>query len=169
MSIRLSEIWNAIEGRVVALIHKTEARGCRVYRSTTQSINNNTLTALSFDTEVVDTDGCWAVGDPTKLYAQRDGYYAAGGCWEMLAAQNTVASRILVLVRVNGTTVVGIGDNHTIANKNAAAGCSVGMIWLAAGEYVEIMVLHDEGGAKNTAAATATNQHLCAGWLMRVG
>jgi hypothetical protein len=167
--ISLPEIWGAIEGRVVALIHKTEARGCRVYRSTTQSINTGTLTALSFDTEVVDTDGCWAVGDPTRLYAQRDGYYAAGGCWEMVSTQNTVASRILVLVRVNGTTAVAIGDNHTIANKTAAVGCAVGMIWLSAGDYVEIMALHDEGGARVTVAATATNQHMCAGWLMRVG
>lgn len=166
--INLTEIWQAIEGRVVALIHKTEARGARVYRSTTQSINNNTLTALSFDTEVNDSDGCWAVGSPTHLTAQRDGYYMAGGSWAMAAAQNTTASRMRIVVRKNGTTHAGANELHTLANKDAGVSVTVGMIWMEEGDYVEICALHDEGSAKNVTAGSDTYPNSNMGWLVRI-
>jgi hypothetical protein len=166
--ISLSEIWGAIEGRVLALIHKTEARGARAYRSTTQSINNTSLTALSWDTEVYDTDGCWDVGTPTHLTAARDGYYMAGGSIYMTAATNNAASAILLYVRKNGTTILQSNAIHTIAGKLLFLEVTAGMFWLSAGDYVEVLIYHDEGGAKNVEAATATTHNANSGWLMRV-
>lgn len=166
--IDIQELRAAIEERVVALIHRTEARGCRVYRSTAQSINNATLTALSWDTEVHDSDTCWASGDATKLYAPLDGYYMAGGSAGFAAAQVTAAARLFLGVRANGTSYLGSNENHTISGKDATVGVCTGMFWLAAGEYVEIVVYHDIGSAKNITAATTANQHTNSGWLMRI-
>jgi hypothetical protein len=51
----------------------------RAYRSTTQSIPNNTLTAIVFDTQVYDTDGMFT--PPSQfIYAKRlTGYYFING------------------------------------------------------------------------------------------
>lgn len=153
----------------------TEAIGARVIRTTTQSIANATLTPLSFDTVIYDTEAqgdlgaCWSSEEPTKIYARRDGYYLAGGSWSLAAAQNTVASRQFVGVRLNGITYTAGNENHTIANRDAAVAVATGMIWLSAGDYIEVIAYHDEGRSKNTVAATTTLQLRALGWLMRVG
>jgi hypothetical protein len=167
--IDIAEIWRGIESRVLALIHRSEARGARVISSVGLTVPSGALTALAFDTEIQDTDGCWSAGEPTKLYAQREGYYLAGGGFELLAAQNTVASRCAVYVRRNGTVVLGANDNHTIANKGVVVSFATGMFWMGAGEYVEILALQDQGADRQLRGANAANQHFCNGWLMRVG
>lgn len=153
----------------------TEAIGARVIRTTTQSIANATLTPLSFDTAIYDTEAqgdlgaCWSAGDPTKIYAKRDGYYMAGGSWSLAAAQNTAASRQFIAIRLNGTIYVGGNENHTVASKDSVIAVATGMFWMAAGDYIEAIVYHDEGGSKNASAASATVQHSNLSWLMRVG
>lgn len=167
--INLHEILNGISPYVLKWIHTSEARGCRVYRSTTQSVNNTTLTAMSYDIEVYSSDdACWDAGSPTHLVAPVDGYYMAGGSVEIASGQMTAAARLFIAVRANGTNYLGSNDNHTINGKAAAVGVTTGMVWLAAGEYIEIIVYHDIGSAKNISAATATSQHTNNGWLMRI-
>jgi hypothetical protein len=168
MGISLSDLWLGIEGRVLALVHKTEACGCRVINTGTQNIDSATVTALTFNSEIYDTDGCWDAGSPTRLTAQRDGYYLAGGTWMLASGQNTAASRMQLAVKVNDTTWMGGNEMHTIANKGATVGCSSGMFWLSAGDYVELVAYHDEGATKAASAGSVTNQ-FCNGWLMRVG
>ena len=49
-----------------------------VRRSTNQSIVTATNTAISFDTERVDTGAMWDVADPTKIVFQTPGRYLIG-------------------------------------------------------------------------------------------
>jgi hypothetical protein len=165
--IKLGELWLAIEARVVELIHRTEARGCRVTSKATQSINDSTWTALSFDTEICDTDECWAVGDPTYLYAQRDGYYLAGGSWGLTSTSNTAACKMGIRISA-GSVYVLESEIFTLANKAVYITAASGMFWLAAGEAVRVFAYHEEGGAKSAAASSDTI-HLTSAWLMRVG
>jgi len=167
--INLSELWMAIEGRVLKLIHKTEAIGCRVINTSTQTIPNATMTALTFNTVIYDTDSCWSAGAPTRLYAQRDGYYLAGGGWSLADTQNTAASRIVTAVLVNGTNQIQGSETHSKANTSINVSVATGMFWLSAGQYIEIAAYHDEGASKTAGAATSINEGLCCGWLMRVG
>lgn len=167
--INLSELWMAIEGRVLKLIHKTEAIGCRVVNTSTQTIPNATTTALTFNTVIYDTDSCWSAGAPTRLYAQRDGYYLAGGGWALASGQNTAASRILTAAMVNGIKQIAASEMHSKVNTALNVSVATGMIWLSAGQYIEIAAYHDEGASKTASAATSINEGLCCGWLMRVG
>ncbi len=167
--MKVSEVIEIIEARVVGLIHRTEARGCRVFSSVTQNISTATNTPLVFDTEVYDTDGCWDAGSPTRLTAQRDGYYLAGGAWTLAPAQNTAASQMHIYVRKNGSSYLGGCSLHTIANKDARIAVTTGMLWLSTGDYLEIVAYHDEGATKTASAAGSASQFLCNGWLMRIG
>jgi hypothetical protein len=169
-ALTLDIIWGAIATKVVDLIHRTECRGVRVIKTDTQSVGNATPVAISYNTMVYDTEGSmWAVGDPTKLVAARDGYYLAGGAWSLLAAQNTAASRVQAMVLKNGVTYLGAAEVHSIVGKIVVSAVATGMFWMSAGDYIQLIAQHDEGGSKTSQAATAANQHLCNGWLMRVG
>lgn len=167
--INLSELWLAIEGRVLALIHKTESRGCRVYRTTTQTITAGAFTALSWDTEDNDTDGCWASGNPTRLTAARDGYYLAGGSFSLDAAQITSADRMGIRVRKNGTIYLGGTDLHTVNGEAMVLGVASGQIWLSAGDYLEVVAYNGYAADKTVSAGSSGNQHINHGWLTRVG
>jgi hypothetical protein len=164
--ITLTEIWQAIEGRVVALIHKTEARGCRVINTGTQTMIDSTITALVFNAEVNDTDGGWAAGSPGYLYAQRDGYYLAGGSWSMV---HSSSCRMWIAIRVSGSAYVGVGEIRSTANAYSVVHVATGMFWMAAGDYIQVLGLQDSGGSRTVEAASSTAQQSMLGWLMRVG
>lgn len=156
-----------LQTQVKRVIEASEAVGCRVIATATQSIANNSPVALAFDQVIADTGGSWDAGSPTQLRAPSDGYYQAGGSWSLAAAQNTAASRVFIGVRRNGTQYVGAAEVHSIAGKFVEACCATGFFWLDAGDYIELVAYHDEGVSKTASAADNNNQHLCLGWLMR--
>jgi len=149
-------------------IKQSTALGCRVIRTTSQSIPNSTLTALSFDTEIHDTDGCWSSGTPTRLTASTSGYYEAGGSVNIVSSSGSF--HLWIGIRKNGTT--WLANNSTWADAaespNAWVGVSTGMFWMDAGDYVEVVIYQTSGGSRNTRAASSENQHECCGWLVRV-
>lgn len=166
--INLSELWQAIEGRVVALIHKTEARGCRVISTSTQTLESGgSGEALSFDTEIYDTDGCWAVGSPTRLTAQREGYYLAGGGWAH-DTNTATAYRTTAAIVKNGTTTLVTVHALTGTDANFYLAPVTGMFWMSEGDYIEIFAYQNSGGDKTILAASTTNQQYFHGWLMRI-
>lgn len=173
--IRKEDIWEAVQPSVVERVRRMVGRPIRtpnkppcmirVYGSFGLTIPNATFTALAFDEGVTDTANGWSVSDPTKFYATRSGYYNAGGGWALDASENTVASRLVVAVRANGTTYLARNDLSTIAGKTAYVSVTTGAFWLNAGEYIEIMAYHDQGGDRDALAATGTSQHNMNGWL----
>ncbi len=147
--------------------------GCRVYRSTAQSIPNNTITPLSWDTEVYDIGGCWSPTYPDRLVAPVAGYYMAGGGWGRNPANNPTASRHWVWVEVydaNNTLKFRAAANelHTIPNNFAETSVVTGMIYLNAGEYVKIAVYQNSGISVNTIPASSVYHCGNYGWLARI-
>jgi hypothetical protein len=127
--------------------------GCRVYNSATQSIPDSAATALTFDTEVFDTDGFHSTSVNTSrmtIPAGLGGKYFLLGTYEPTA--NGTGRRDLML-RVNGATE--IARLRGIGNASYAGFSQVSTIYdLAAGDYVEVTVLQDSGGALNSTALT---------------
>lgn len=133
-----------LERRLLALAYLTPefvgVQACRVTRNATQSINNNTQTAIQFNTEVFDPTGMHdnAVQN-TRITIGVDGYYAIGFNAEFATAADY--TRILLQITLNGGnrivyqqvpgTAVNAPQRHAIST----------MTQLVAGDYIEAEVV----------------------------
>lgn len=118
--------------------------GVKVARSADLSIAGGTDTAISWDAESWDTDSYHDTSvNPTRLTVPKAGYYniAAKAHW----ATDTTNQR-LVGYRLNGGTTVWLGICAAVTNFGTVQSVSVDRL-LAAGDYVEIMVHQNSGGA----------------------
>lgn len=120
--------------------------GCAVYSSATQSLTNNVLTALTWDTETYDTNAFHSTSSNTSritIPSGYDGKYRIGGLVSF--HPNGTGRRELQLykngaVLAYGNTVIGSATDF-IGNY---------MDWsttLVAGDYVELYALQSSGGA----------------------
>jgi len=135
----------------------SEALGCQVYRSTTQSINSDTWdNPISYDTEIEDTDGCWSSGNPTRLVSGHDGCYVVSASF-VLETSNLDDKRVYAGIRKNGTHFVAQDMARSDAGAGSVPRTITRVVKLEAGEYVEICVYHDVGIAKNIRAANASS------------
>lgn len=117
--------------------------GARVYRSTLQTITNNTFTPLSFDTEVFDSSGYFDGGAPTRLTVLSSGVHRIIGDAQWVASASG-AARIISL-RKNGNSYFA----YCVLPPHATcpvAGVVAAEENLSAGEYVELVVHQDSGG-----------------------
>jgi hypothetical protein len=125
--------------------------GARVYNTANLSINNATDTALTFNSERWDTDGLHStVSNTSRLTCTRAGKYAITGHVEFAA--NATGGR-QVFLRLNGATDIG-----RVAYTSASATIPSRMIPhaeydLEVGDYVELYVTQNSGGALNVVAA----------------
>lgn len=122
----------------------------RVYHSANQSILNNTLTALAFDSERVDTDTIHDTAtNNSRLTCKTAGVYSISGTAEY--ANNVTGNRELA-VRLNGTTYIA-------AIKYPAATLLTSLVVietkyaLVVNDYVELIAFQDSGGALNVTAS----------------
>jgi len=130
----------------------------RVIRTTNQSINNNSVTAISFDTETYDLgSGLWVVGSPTRITIVVPGVYNFSGVLRFDA--NSTGERA-ILVRVNGATLVASGGEGNPSATNDSRCDVAGDINLAAADYLELCAYQNSGGALN-----AQSQASYANWF----
>ena len=122
--------------------------GARVFNSANQSLTNNTLTALAFDSESFDTDAYHStVTNTSRLTVPtgKGGYFLISASVEW--PSNTTGARQL-FIRVNGTSYIG-----GVAINSPPTGSSiqtVGLIYnLADADYVEAVAAQGSGGALN--------------------
>jgi hypothetical protein len=131
-------------------VKQSTALSARAYNSANISINSATLTKLTFDSERWDNDTIHSTSSNTgRLTATTAGIYmiSAGVQW----ASNSTGNREL-LIKLNDTTY--------ILDKNCTAVTGAGTLMnvttqynLAAGDYVELVVYQDSGGALNIVTA----------------
>lgn len=117
----------------------------RAERSSTQSINSASATAISFNVESYDSQGCYSAGSPTRMTAPFAGIYNVQASAEF--AQNATGNRQLHIY-VNGATHV----RQTIPSigSGLATRVSIGAnVSLAAADYVEVFAFQDSGAALN--------------------
>ena len=117
--------------------------GARVSRGAQQTISNNTVTSLAFDTETYDNGSMHStVTNNSRLTAATTGYYIITGGVSWTA--NAVGIRQLT-VFLNGTTTI----QSTYVTATAALGVdqNISTLYkLTAGDYVELQVYQNSGG-----------------------
>lgn len=129
--------------------------GAKAYHSTTQSIPNNTMTAASLDSEDYDSDTIHDLVTNNSRFTVPAG---KGGKWRfgshVMFPANTTGVRVLQL-RKNGTDTVrgsrlseegDTGTTHSLGHGGID-------VELAAGDYIELMVFQNSGGALDIGAA----------------
>jgi hypothetical protein len=136
----------------------------RLVQTVAQSIPNGAFTSVTFDTEPIDSDaGHSTVTNTSRYTCTVDGLYLVSGNYS--CAANATGRRGAALA-LNGAQVDG---SLTLAVTTATGSPGVPtptvLIQLVAGNYVELQVYQDSGGALNTSVATPNR---CALHLLRV-
>lgn len=122
--------------------------GCRAYNTANISINNNTVTALTFDSTRFDPFNMFTLTG-SQININRAGRYHFGGCIEFAADIN--GYRQLGL-RLNGTTFIAINNKTPLGG--IADRMTIDSIYeFVSGDYVELIVYQDSGVALNIVAA----------------
>jgi hypothetical protein len=148
------------------------APSVRVYHTTTQTVLNNTETALAFDAERWDVAGGAAstqhdtVTNNSRLTALYAGKYLVEAHveWDLTAAGNRQC-----FFRINGTVGQQIG---TIALAGSASlfvkTNPHSIVNLAVNDYVQVIVLQDSGGTRTISLSGALLQDKCEFMMTRV-
>ena len=124
------------------------AAGCYIYKSTSQSISNNTATALTFDAESFDTDAYHSTSSNTSRITIPTG---KGGKYQVnttiLFANSTTGVRRLE-IWVNGALYQQ--DSIAVSSSDGRIFMTLASVLsLAAADYIEIYVFQSSGGALN--------------------
>lgn len=139
--------------------------GARVYRTTNQTLNDATDTAIQFGSERFDQNGTYHdnVTNNTRLTAPTTGYYMIGANIEW--DTQTVTAR--VSLRVNGTTVIAATQNHSISSDETELRQVVTTLYqLNASDYVECMAYQASGGSQDVVASGNYSPEF---WITRIG
>ncbi len=127
--------------------------GARITHSVAQSIASGTGVSLSFDTSQRDTDGYYSSAAPTRLTVPTGlgGEYLVSAHVEYAA--NATGHRHL-FIRLNGVTAL-VTDIRLALGSTLPTRMSVqAQVPLAAGDYVEVRVFQDSGGALSVTNTT---------------
>lgn len=135
----------------------------RVFNDANISVANNTVAALTFNSERYDSGDLHSTSVNTgRLTAPITGLYAVGACVSF--ASNATGIREVEL-RVNGTTVIAIDDRP--ANTGAVTVISIDTQYrLAATDYVEVLAFQNSGGALNVLVSASYSPEF---WMTRLG
>ena len=127
--------------------------GCSVYNSAGQSLANETLVALTWDSELYDTDAIHSTATNTSRFTVPSGL---GGKWLLNVHIGWVSGNAGyrgLRPRINGT------DNGFVYNYTAGTGISTeySLVYnLSAADYIEIMGDQSSGGSLSTGGTGAT-------------
>jgi hypothetical protein len=122
--------------------------GCSVYKSANQSISTATSTAITFDTELKDTDGFHSTSSNTSrmtIPSGKAGFYLVTG--QVNYASNASGVRAGEL-RKNGSFVT-YAYISAPTNGDWTSGCVSHIIELAVADYVELFAYQTSGGSLN--------------------
>lgn len=125
---------------------------CKVYKSASQTITNNSLTTATFNTEDFDVGELFDSGVSTSritIPAGGDGLwlFVATGSWE---GRNAAGGRTGVYIYKNGTTRIAIAEetpDSAAGDGNLGTSYQTSCFDLAvAGDYYEMKVQQNSGG-----------------------
>lgn len=137
--------------------------GCKAYNDGTQSIPDNSSTAVTFGAEEFDTDGFHSTSGSTSRITIPTG---KGGKYRFtyhfgLASSNTTGSRIGFLRKNGGTDSNNIiGSAIFLVPSASVASVATGVVEadLVAGDYVELFIYQNSGGAINLGSTLASDR-----------
>ena len=114
------------------------------YRNTVQTINNATITAVSFTTELWDNANMWQSPNPTRFRAPTDGRYLFTA---FVSFQANATGQRTVWLRSSRTGAGAFGTHRqNAASSGTTVVCCSGIIGLLADDYVEVYVEQNIGG-----------------------
>lgn len=128
-----------------------------VQQRVAQSIPNSAWTALTFDSEIIDTEGAHSTAtNPSRVTPKTPGWYVGwfGASW----ASNTTGRRH-ILPRKNGSLLVSAGsygrvDWRPTASGTVQKGFRFWMPFNGTTDYVDLAVLQTSGGSLSTFVTT---------------
>lgn len=131
--------------------------GARAYNSAVQNLANNTATAVTFDTELFDTDTIHSTASNTSRFTVPSG---KGGKWRFTTniafAANATGWRGIYLFKNGTTKIIGSAMRH-LPTSGASTSCVTSVtIDLVATDYIEVYAIQTSGGALDIGHATAT-------------
>ena len=138
---------------------------CFVYNSANISITTSgAVQALTFDTEYEDTGGMHSTSVNTSritIPTGGSGWYRFGGCVRFAA--NATGYRE-VKIRANGSVDIVIQRTENHGGTDTCRVALHGEYPLAAGDYIELVVTQNSGGALNAEAVTPYSPSFYAVW-----
>lgn len=134
-------------------------------RSTAQAIPTGVLTPITFDTAVGDPLNLWDALHKSRMVAREDGTFFVWANVSFVHPVDAALSRRLLALRVNGNNAQLYGQTSALSNGDTASintQLSISdRIALSAGDYVEIVVLQDDGATINVGAGA-----VCLGFFL---
>lgn len=129
-------------------------------RSTTQSIPNNSYTAVSFSAELDSNCSMWSSGAPTRLTPPPWARFIRMTATAVFSA-NANGPRAIRLQKNGGAVPYLATVVQAVAASGIETGVSIVSRWLpvSVGDYFEVAVFQGSGGALNLAGALSS---LCA-------
>jgi len=147
--------------------------GAKAYNAGTQSLTNNTETAVTFDSEEYDTDGIHSTSSNTERFtipAGKDGKWRLGAL--VVFAGNATGQRTAYWKKtVSGptTTYLRGGRNTLVMASSVDFPLYVETdVVLAAGDFVFVTAYQNSGGSLNIGHASDTWVQ-CAAWAQFLG
>lgn len=140
----------------------------RVTRSTSQSIANNTWTAISWNTEGYDTDSMWSSTAGNRIEINTNGKFLVTSSVDFVASTGGVARAMGV--RVDATTASTGNPTHgrivlsEVQGGGGWAGSYTTVVSVTSTQRVKIMVLQDSGAALNINDEMG-NPHCSVTWI----
>jgi hypothetical protein len=131
--------------------------GCSLYSTTTQSIANDTATAVLFDSEEWDTDAFHStVTNTTRITipSGKDGKYSIEA--QITFAANATGNRQARIRKNNSIVLTGI---QYASNPSFGFYATLsGVLSLTAGDYLELFILQSSGGSLNSAGSQSDSR-----------
>ena len=142
VDVLTAAMWNTyVRDNLHHLRHQTETAAA--LRNTSQTINNATVTAVSFTIELWDNANMWQSPKPTRFFAPTDGRYLFTATVSFQA--NATGVRTVWLRASNaGGVSFGIHRQNATSSDTPTICCS-GLVWLDADDYVEVYVEQNSG------------------------
>jgi len=120
------------------------------YQASAQSIPNNTFTAATLDTEVIDTlNGHSTVTNTSRYTFQCAGRYRVDACG-VFTSNSTSFRAIKLLLNGGANAVIGSERSTNAVNGFDSTIFTSHIVTAAAGDYVENLIFQNSGGALST-------------------
>ena len=125
--------------------------GCSLYNSASQSISNNTLTAITYNSENFDTDSFHDTSSNTSRITIPSG---KGGKYQinfMTNGDGGYAGIWETFVYKNGSSILGAFSVPSLTSPYNFGACPIftGVLDLAVADYVEIFIRQTSGTSKS--------------------
>ena len=128
--------------------------GCSVYKSGTQSLANNTVVVVTWDSEYYDTDAIHSTASNTSRFTVPAGL---GGKWELICslsfAAATAGTYRALRLRKNGADI-NFFDGAPAGSTSQTSISYSNILELVATDYIEVTADQDSGGTINLSGGT---------------